>query len=223
MCRHGLPATIALIVVFAAIMAVRPEFDLSVAHFFYGRSGFIGHELFWRASRAFFNVTPFVVLTACAALYAMRLYGVAVPCAPSGRALTFLIATMVVGPGLVVNLGLKDHSHRPRPGQTQEFGGKLEFRPWYRFDGTCPKNCSFVSGEAAEAFWMVAPASLTPPPWRPIAIGAAFVFGVSTSVLRMAFGGHYLSDVVLGALLMIAIVQGARLLFFPSNKSNAFF
>ena len=30
----------------------------------------------------------------------------------------FLIATMAIGPGLIVNLGLKDHWHRPRPIQT---------------------------------------------------------------------------------------------------------
>ena len=27
----------------------------------------------------------------------------------------FLIATIAIGPGLIVNLGLKDHWHRPRP------------------------------------------------------------------------------------------------------------
>ena len=43
----------------------------------------------------------------------------------------FLIATIAIGPGLIVNLGFKDHWHRPRPVHTQEFGGPDEFRPWY--------------------------------------------------------------------------------------------
>jgi membrane-associated phospholipid phosphatase len=61
---------------------------------------------------------------------------------------------------------------------------------------------------------MVAPASLAPPPWRAPAILAALGFGVATSALRMAFGGHYLSDVVLAALSTLILVQGARLLLF---------
>jgi lipid A 4'-phosphatase len=196
----------------AAVLAFAlwPDLDLAAARYFYGGSGFIGHTAFERFARAFFNVTPFVVLAAFAALYALRHYGIATPYAPSGRALIFLIATMAIAPGLVVNLGLKDNAHRPRPVQTQEFGGQHEFRPWYRFDGGCGRNCSFVSGEASEAFWMVAPASLAPPPWRGAAIGAALIFGAAASLLRMAFGGHYLSDVALAALLTLLIIEAAR-------------
>ena len=194
----------------ALALALWPSLDLATARYFYGDSGFIGGAAFERFARAFFNVTPFVVLAAFGALYALRRAGVATPYAPSGRALTFLIATMVIAPGLVVNLGLKDHAHRPRPVHTRDFGGESEFRPWYKFDGGCVRNCSFVSGEASEAFWMVAPASLAPPPWRAAAIGAALLFGAATGVLRMAFGGHYLSDVVLAALLTLLIIEATR-------------
>ena len=97
----------------------------------------------------------------------------------------FLIATMVIGPGLIVNLGLKDHWHRPRPIQTQDFNGPNPFMPWYDDDGGCKKNCSFVSGEASTGFWMVAPASVLPPPWRGPAIVAAFAFGFGASLLRL--------------------------------------
>jgi lipid A 4'-phosphatase len=152
------------------------------------------------------------VLAALAALYGLRRRGFAVRYAPTGRALVFLIATMAIGPGLIVNLGLKDHAHRPRPVQTVEFGGKFEFRPWYRFDGACERNCSFVSGEVAEAFWLVAPASLAPPPLRPWTVGAALAFGALTALLRVVYGGHYLSDALLAALFTLIIVQGARML-----------
>ncbi len=134
---------------------------------------------------------------------------------PSVRALVFLVATMAVGPGLIVNLGFKDHSHRPRPVHTLEFGGTDEFRPWYRFDGACRINCSFVSGEAASGFWMVAPASLVPPPLRGVALGAAFTFGAAASLLRIAFGGHYLSDTLLGALITLIVIVLARRLIWP--------
>ena len=217
--RHALGALAALTLATLAVFALWPQIDLTVAHAFHGETGFIGHDPFERAIRAFFNITPFLVLAAFALAYAMRRAGVAIAYAPTGRQLAFLIATMAIGPGLVVNLGLKDNTHRPRPAQTREFGGKFEFRPWYRFDGECRRNCSFVSGEGSEAFWMVAPASLVPPPGRPLAIAGALLFGVLASLLRMAFGGHYLSDVILAALVMLIIVQGARMLLFSSRDS----
>jgi lipid A 4'-phosphatase len=216
--RLGVAALLALTCAAALIFALWPQADVAVARMFYS-GGFIGQSQFERFARAFFNVTPFVVLAGFAALFVLRHYGVKTPYAPSGRALVFLIATMAIAPGLVVNLGLKDHAHRPRPIQTLEFGGTSEFRPWYRFDGACRKNCSFVSGEASEAFWMVAPASLAPPPWRGLAVSAALIFGAAASLLRMAFGGHYLSDVVLAALITLLIIEAMRWLLWRGKDS----
>jgi membrane-associated phospholipid phosphatase len=217
MARNILGALVALTLATLVVFALWPQVDVTVARAFYGATGFIGRAPLERAMRAFFNITPFVVLAGFAAAYAIRRFGLAIPYAPTGRQLAFLIATMAIGPGLVVNLGLKDHSHRPRPIQTTDFGGSFEFRPWWRFDGQCPRNCSFISGEGAEAFWMVAPASLAPPPARPLLIAGALMFGVLTSLLRMAFGGHFLSDVILAALVMLIIVQGARMLLLPER------
>ena len=73
-------------------------------------------------------------------------------------------------------------------------------------DGACEKNCAFASGEAAQGFWMVAPALLAPPPWRGAAIAGALAFGVAASTLRLAFGGHFLSDVLVGGLLALIVV-----------------
>ena len=132
----------------------------------------------------------------------------------------FLIATMIIGPGLIVNLGFKDHWHRPRPIQTQDFNGPNPFTPWYDDNGGCKKNCSFVSGEASTGFWMVAPASVLPPPWRGPAMVAAFAFGFGASVLRLAFGGHYLSDVLLGGLLALIVIEIVRRLIWPKGTSE---
>ena len=207
----------ALIALSLAVFALWPGLDLSATHFFYDRGGFIGHDRLERFGRDFFRVAPFVVLAAYLALYALRRAGVAVVWAPTGLGVIFVIATLAIGPGLVVNLGLKDHLHRPRPIHVVEFGGSDEFRPWYRFDGACKSNCSFVSGEAASGFWMVAPALVAPPPWRALAVAGALVFGVGASVLRLAFGGHFLSDVLLGGLISLWIVLVARRLLWPKG------
>ena len=164
-----------------AIFAIWPGLDLAGARYFYHDGGFFGRSAFERLGRDFFRVTPFVVLAAYAALWLARHRGIWLGWAPSGRAVIFLIVTMIVGPGLIVNLGLKDHWHRPRPIQTQGFNGPSPFMPWYDDDGACKNNCSFVSGEASTGFWMVAPASVAPPPWRAPAIVAAFAFGFGAS------------------------------------------
>ena len=127
---------------------------------------------------------------------------------PDRRATLFLLASLALGPGLLVNGLLKEVSHRPRPYQSAEFGGPWAFRPYETFDGDCRRNCSFVSGEAAASAWTLAPALLAPPPLRPLAVAAALVFTAATAILRMAFGGHYLSDCLLAALFTFLIVLG---------------
>jgi membrane-associated phospholipid phosphatase len=204
-----------------AVFAIWPGLDLAGARYFYHGGGFFGRNDFERFGRDFFRVTPFVVLAAYAALWLGKRLGVRLRWAPSGRAMIFLIATMIIGPGLIVNVGLKDHWHRPRPIQTQDFNGSSPFTPWYDDNGGCKKNCSFVSGEAATGFWMVAPASVLPPPWRGPAIFAAFAFGFGASLLRLAFGGHYLSDVLLGGLLTLIVIEIVRRLIWPLGASES--
>jgi membrane-associated phospholipid phosphatase len=87
-----------------------------------------------------------------------------------------------------------------------QFNGPEPFVPWWDPRGTCGRNCSFFSGEGATAFWTYAPAALTPPQWRPLAFAAATLFGVITSVLRMAFGGHFFSDVAAAGLVTFLVV-----------------
>jgi hypothetical protein len=64
---------------------------------------------------------------------------------PSGR---FLIATMILAPGIMANVVLKEHWGRSRPIDAQ-FGGNEHFVSWRDRRGDCPANCSFVSGDVA--------------------------------------------------------------------------
>jgi membrane-associated phospholipid phosphatase len=106
---------------------------------------------------------------------------------------------------------LKTISHRPRPVQLSDFGGQSAFRPWYAFDGECKTNCSFVSGETAGATWLVAPASLLPAPWRVLAMSGASLLALAVALLRVAFGGHFVSDAIGAVLVTLATLLAVAL------------
>ena len=129
----------------------------------------------------------------------------------SGRAILFLITTMALGPGLLVNVVLKDHWGRPRPIDVTQFGGTQHFVAWWDPRGDCPSNCSFVSGDVSGAVWTLAPAALVPPPWRALAYGAALALGVGMAAVRVMAGAHFFTDVFFAGVftfLIIWVVHG---------------
>ncbi len=123
-----------------------------------------------------------------------------------GRAAVFLLVTITLSAGVLTNLTFKSYWGRPRPVVVMQFNGDQEFVPWWDPRGGCGRNCSFFSGEGATAFWTYAPAALTPPAWRPLAYAAATLLGVTTSVLRMAFGGHFFTDVAAAGLVSFLVI-----------------
>jgi membrane-associated phospholipid phosphatase len=209
------------LVVVGLVFGLWPQLDLAGTGWVHQTFGFIDDSEAARAARDILRLAPFWLLGALAALALLRRFVVKATPAPSWRALAFLIASLIVGSGLIVNFGLKDHSHRPRPVHVREFGGDQEFRPWWRFDGACKRNCSFASGEAASGAWMLAPALLTPPPLQAAAIVGAVIFAVATSALRVAFGGHFLSDVLFGGLISAFVVVAMWRLYARNTASSA--
>jgi lipid A 4'-phosphatase len=119
-------------------------------------------------------------------------------CRKKTRELSTALIAFLTGPILVVNVFLKDVSNRPRPHQTDFFGGLERFMPAGDFQGACDRNCSFVSGEAAGAGWIACLILLLPAPWRPVLGPPLVAVSLIPPALRLSFGGHYLSDVILG-------------------------
>lgn len=98
-----------------------------------------------------------------------------------------------IAPGLIVNVILKDNWGRPRPAQTIEFGGTMNFTPAYipsKQDGY-----SFSSGHAAAAFSIMGFALLAKRR-RKLWMSLALTYGTLVGIARMAAGGHFLSDVI---------------------------
>ena len=119
----------------------------------------------------------------------------------------FLLLSLAMGPGLLVNYVLKDHWGRPRPASITEFGGPNPYRPPVVAGGPCAKNCSFPSGHASLAFWLVAPAMLTPLRSRRKAVGAALMAGFIVGTIRIAEGGHFLSDILYAGIITVGVTH----------------
>lgn len=121
------------------------------------------------------------------------------------RTLSLTLLSFIIGPYLLVNLGLKTFSGRPRPNDTDLFGGELNFAAAGSFSGLCDKNCSFVSGEAAGAGWLACLILLLPVRLRSVLGPPIVIVSVTMAAMRVSFGGHYLSDVLLGWLLSVTV------------------
>lgn len=122
------------------------------------------------------------------------------------RAALLIVLAFALGPGLVANGLFKEFWGRPRPHQVVELGGTQDFKAWWDPTGDCPRNCSFISGEASSAFAMLAVAAASPPPVQAAAIGAALAYGLLIGFVRMTVGGHFLSDIVFAGILTSLIV-----------------
>ena len=220
MSKSALIVTAMLTLVVAIVFAVWPQLDLSAVHALRAESGFLGAGNAARMLRSIFYWLPAAVMALMILAWLAAQAGAGLPaaCVPKGKSLIFLALGLAIGPGLLVNVGLKEHSARPRPAHVKEFGGTAEFRPWHTFDGACRSNCSFVSGEASASTWVVAAASLAPPPWKGFAVAAAWALAVATGLLRMAFGGHFLSDVLLAGLFTLLVCQMLHMALFRVKK-----
>ena len=122
------------------------------------------------------------------------------------RRVIYVLVCLLVGPGLLANVVLKDHWGRARPSQVTEFGGTRTFTPALSLSDQCPRNCSFVSGEASLGFWWLAFGFLAAPGRRRrLVVAAGLGMGTFMGVLRVAGGGHFLSDAIFAGLLTITV------------------
>ncbi len=128
--------------------------------------------------------------------------------AERARALKVALASLVIGPIVLVNSILKSYWGRPRPSETLDFGGHFDFVQAGSMAGKCLSNCSFVSGEAAGAGWLFCLVLLVPQPLRSALLPPLATISLLAPALRVAFGAHYLSDVVLGWLSSLVVFAG---------------
>jgi lipid A 4'-phosphatase len=215
--RTGLFIALGLALVTGVVFGIYPELDLRLAALFYDPATKTFplklNTLAAVARDGAMWIAWGIALPAIGALV-LKLARPDRPLLISGRAITFLLVTLLLAAGILTNLTFTSHWGRPRPVVVTQFAGDQQFVPWWDPRGDCARNCSFFSGEGATAFWTLAPAALAPPAWRPLAYAAAVVFGLVTSGLRMAFGGHFFTDVSIAGLVTFVVIWFAYALIY---------
>ncbi len=129
----------------------------------------------------------------------------------------FLALCLAVGPGLVANVLLKDHWGRARPSQVQLFGGERAFTPPLLPARECPRNCSFVSGEASSIFALFFALALMLETRRRQLLALGLLAGGAAGLMRMAQGGHFLSDVLFAGVFMMLTTLALHWLVFDAG------
>ena len=172
-----------------------PSIDIWLASVFYD-SGFIykanlmAYSIYEDFATMHFILLPSITI---AAIYCFKYFS-----DPKDhfikRIYSFLALSLVVGPGLLVNVLLKDNSiGRARPSQITEFGGSSDFTRAFEYSGACDSNCSFVSGHASMGFWFIGLGWLLQSKrWFYIGL----LIGAIVGLTRIIQGGHFLSDTV---------------------------
>lgn len=192
---------LALLATAAALFALFPGIDLVVSGWFY-RPG-AGWELGYARGFALVReAVPFMIGGAMAVavlLYAVNLMRGTDLLQLRGRGLLFVTLALLLGPGLLANVVLKDHWGRARPAHVTEFGGASAFTPALIPSTACDHNCAFVAGDAAAGYFLLAFALLARR-HRAAAIAGALAIGTGLGVVRVIQGGHFLSDVVFAGL-----------------------
>ena len=202
-------------IVSAIVFSIFPNLDLAVSerlvdseHHFSGRE-----SPFFGTARLLFNV---LFYGACV----VGLAGCVITLSTGRPWLTlssnkwlFLAVCVVVGPLAITNLGFKDHWGRARPSTVVEFGGSKAYTPPLVKSQECPRNCSFFSGEASSIFVVCFAAALLFPAAASAWMVTGLILGSLCGFVRMAEGGHFLSDVIFAGVFMALTVAVIQMLF----------
>ena len=211
--RH---ADVLLACCIGAIFSAWPRLDLTLAEMFYFqeqgfRMGYAGwiRLIYVVVAKLWILALVWMLLLLCGFLPGFRTL-----LAPRRRWFAYLLAVLVLGPGLLVNTVLKDNWGRPRPLHLTQFGGTAHFTPMLLPSKQCKRNCSFVSGHAAAGFYPMAGFWLTR---RRRWLVGGIAFGSLVGFARMAMGAHFLSDVLFAG---ICVYFTCRLLAYVFRLGN---
>ncbi len=137
------------------------------------------------------------------------------------KAIIFLLITLILGPGIIVNAILKENVGRPRPEAVIEFGGTDTFVAPFTFSNACESNCSFVSGHAALGFYFMSIGFLFTGLLRKKLISMGFLIGVIVAFTRIVQGRHFFTDTLFSFFFVfVSIALTYEIMYNSDNKSQ---
>jgi lipid A 4'-phosphatase len=196
---------LASFVLCSLLLTAFPAIDLAISRALFHAGTFVRARSWQEVVHV--GLTWFLCLsmTAIVALYSYNRLRKRSVAGINGRKVLFLFLVLIIGAGLIVNVGLKDNFGRARPRDIAEFGGTKVFTPAFVLSRECDKNCSFSSGDAAGGFFALALAmALTR---RRSAFLAGLAFGALMSFARISSGAHFFSDAVVSFFVMLIVAD----------------
>jgi len=202
--KTGFWIALLLCIFFSVLFIIFPQIDIQAASIFFHHDHFLKQEWMTIVRIIFASAIFWLIVI----LISIILWSVFRKKYQIIRPALYLLLCFALGPGLLVNVILKDHWGRPRPVQITQFGGDKTFqKPWV-ISQQCDTNCSFVAGEPSAAFAFLAFLALIKKKklrqW-PVACLLTLNW-LLISYIRIAEGGHFLSDVLIGATLTYMVI-----------------
>ena len=208
-----------------------PEIDLSISNYFYDGYGYfpLNENLLvkivyvgvpWLGRFLFFLALIIVLAAVVSPARLSRRHW---------RRAASMVVVVVLGVGFLVHTVLKDGMGRPRPRDVQAFAGSTSFVPVFTPSQFCATNCSFVSGHAAVGFSLMSLGMLGARRRRNFWFFTGLLTGSLIGFVRIAQGGHFLSDVIFSFVSIWAVHLLVRFvwvrfrawqLFQPSDRAD---
>jgi len=205
---RGVLTFLAVTLPLGAVLTLVPEIDLWVAAQFYDpERGFpAGYNSRVAFLREAVKIVGYGLAVLCVASLLHRLVRGRYLAGLHTRAVAYLLLTALVGPVIVVEGTFKSHWGRARPAHLIEFGGDKSYSPPLVMADQCATNCSFVSNESSFGFFFVTLGFIAArPAWRRRLFAAGIAFGSAIGLIRIAQGGHFLSDIFFSGVFIVAI------------------
>lgn len=203
-----------------ASFVVWPGIDIAVSSFFASEVGFYWRENWFLnalAKIAFWGARLMALFFAVAGGWCLlrkaKIAGL------SAKGWGFLLLCLLIGPGLIANVVLKDNWGRARPRDVVVFGGEKPFTPATYISQACSRNCSFVSGDASFGFFLPSIAYLVPRRRKSIVFWSTMGIGSVFACARIVLGAHFLSDVVYALAIVLVVSAGLHALMFSKRET----
>ena len=205
----------------AAIFLLYPQIDIKFSSIFYNKeSGFYLANTFF--ANLIFKLTIIIIATFSIMLLILLIADILFKkefFKIKKRILIYLMLTLLLGPGLIVNTIFKNNWGRARPVQIEEFGGNKKFTPPFIKTNQCQKNCSFSSGHASAAFFFLALVPLfREKRVKVLTAILAISWGLCVGFVRIIQGGHFLSDVIFSGFFVYFVASILYYIIFRSNN-----